>query len=367
MKALSANERRVLAHLRRNGAASKPELASPEGLGCGWATATKLVDGLLDKGFLEPVGTRPRQGRYGRNARIFQLSARRHGALGIDVEWQTTTTVFTSLDGTLRQRFETPTPALGTQASLVRFFVRVARDALARKPGDFEVGGVGIGTPPPARPGRPPGQVYARLGEAVSAALDLPCAVENNIASYGDSLRAGEGLADFVLIAIRTGVGGCIVLNDQLHRGMGHAGELGHLRANGTRRCACGRAGCLEAEIGLEALAAVFTEHGGAPGRDPRDLFRLRDAAAATTQRHLAGHLAGAFRNLQAALDPPLFLVAGPFGPAGRALAGLVTQAEPRLRGRVRYVDLRPEGLIQAAAQLFHRRYLGPDAHNPHP
>ncbi len=358
MQELSANERRLLAHLRRAGSAGKPELASPRGLDCGWATATKLVDGLLARGFLEPVGTRPRPGRYGRNARLYRLAAQRHGALGIDVEWHATTAVFTALDGSPRLRLELQTPAIGSLAALARFLVRTARAALERQPGGFEVDGIGIGTVMPGRLGRLPRQAYAGLAAQVSGALALPCAVENNIASYGDFLRLERGLPDFALIAIRTGVGGCVVLDNALRRGLGHAGELGHLQSAGTRRCACGRTGCLEAEIGLEALAACYAAHGGAPGRDPCDLFRLQDPAADATRRHLARHLAGAFRGLAAALDPPLLLVAGRFGSEGRELPGLVAREEPLLRGRIRYVDLRPEDLIQAAAQLFHRRFF---------
>ena len=61
------------------------------------------------------------------------------------------------------------------------------------------------------------------------------------------------------VLAIGTGIGGGLVVNGQLHLGIGGtAGELGHMTIdyNGPR-CGCGNYGCLEAYASGPAIAAM--------------------------------------------------------------------------------------------------------------
>ncbi|MCL0092022.1 ROK family protein [Dehalococcoidales bacterium] len=61
-------------------------------------------------------------------------------------------------------------------------------------------------------------------------------------------LGAGRGVNNLILLTLGTGIGGGIIINDQLYHGpCGSAGEIGHMTidANGPR-CKCGNIGCLE-------------------------------------------------------------------------------------------------------------------------
>jgi glucokinase len=70
---------------------------------------------------------------------------------------------------------------------------------------------------------------------------------------------AGRGVDTVAVFAIGTGIGGGLVINGQLHLGIGGTGgELGHttIDFNGPR-CGCGNYGCLEAYASGPAIAAA--------------------------------------------------------------------------------------------------------------
>lgn len=114
------------------------------------------------------------------------------------------------------------------------------------------------------------------------------------MATLGEHVFGGHGGTDLMVLTLGTGIGGGIVLNDQLVLGrFGGAGEIGHqtLDANGPH-CTCGNRGCLETLAGGPALAAAGAElmrHGKAPrlqvltGGDPSLVNPRRMAEAART------------------------------------------------------------------------------------
>lgn len=80
---------------------------------------------------------------------------------------------------------------------------------------------------------------------------NIPFIIDNdaNCATIGEGwIGAAENVDSFCCLTIGTGIGGGIVLNGELWRGLdGMAGELGHIIIdyNGPR-CGCGGKGCLE-------------------------------------------------------------------------------------------------------------------------
>lgn len=89
------------------------------------------------------------------------------------------------------------------------------------------------------------------MARMISEALNLKAVLTNdaNAAAYGEmTYGAANGMKDFILVTLGTGVGSGFVANGALIYGHdGFAGELGHVIAvrNG-RKCGCGRNGCLE-------------------------------------------------------------------------------------------------------------------------
>ena len=97
---------------------------------------------------------------------------------------------------------------------------------------------------------------------ALTRALGTPKITLGNdghVATLGERyFGAGRLFKDFMGLFIGTGVGGGLVLDGKLRTGRGATGDIGHTLAivNG-RRCACGRAGCLEAYAAASQIDAA--------------------------------------------------------------------------------------------------------------
>lgn len=134
-----------------------------------------------------------------------------------------------------------------------------------------DVAGIGVGVPGvldlekgetlflPNLPGTWP---HVPLRDVLQQATGLPVALLNDVRSitFGEwRFGAGQGVDTVAVLAIGTGIGGGLVINGQLHLGIGGtAGELGHMVIdfNGPR-CGCGNYGCLEAFASGPAIAAM--------------------------------------------------------------------------------------------------------------
>ena len=134
-----------------------------------------------------------------------------------------------------------------------------------------DIGGVGIGVPGvldletgetlflPNLPGTWP---HVPLRDTIMKLTGLSTALLNDVRSitYGEwRFGAGQGVDTMAVFAVGTGIGGGLVINGQLHLGLGGtAGELGHttIDFNGPR-CGCGNYGCLEAYASGPAISAM--------------------------------------------------------------------------------------------------------------
>ena len=100
------------------------------------------------------------------------------------------------------------------------------------------------------------------LGELISRDIGIPVRLINDVraTTFGEwKYGAGKGAKNMICFAVGTGVGGGVVVNDQLVMNFnGTTGELGHMiiDPNGPE-CGCGNHGCLEAYASGPALAAM--------------------------------------------------------------------------------------------------------------
>lgn len=229
-------------------------------------------------------------------------------------------------------------PGLVTRAGVLRAAPNL--DGVA----DFEVGRL----------------VGDRLGCPVSVDNDATCAT---VAEW--QLGAGVGTDNMMLVTLGTGIGGGIVANAALQRGMnGFAGEFGHMvvHPNGPR-CPCGRRGCWEryasgsglAMLAREAatgrrLQAVVERAGGDPqnvrGEHVQAAARDGDDDALAVIDDFGRWVALGLSNLTNAFDPEMFVLGG-----GLA-AGAELYLEPITRwyGELLYQPhLRPSPRIEFA------------------
>ncbi|MDR1005844.1 MAG: ROK family protein [Bacteroidales bacterium] len=85
-----------------------------------------------------------------------------------------------------------------------------------------------------------------------------------NAAAMGEMIygKARNGVTDFIMITLGTGVGSGIVVNGQVVYGFsGMAGEIGHTFVKeGGRKCKCGRSGCLEQYASSQGILLTAKE-----------------------------------------------------------------------------------------------------------
>ena len=92
----------------------------------------------------------------------------------------------------------------------------------------------------------------------------IACENDVNACAVGEiTFGLGRQYSDFIWMTVSTGVGGAVVADHQLVRGMnGFAGELGHLKVeyDHPQPCPCGQKGCLEAHGSGTALNHLMRE-----------------------------------------------------------------------------------------------------------
>ena len=133
------------------------------------------------------------------------------------------------------------------------------------------ISALGICTPGPVdhqsgmllEPPNLPGLHHTPLRDALGERLGLPVILEHDAkaSALGEyHYGAGRGERSMVFIVLGTGVGGAIILDGRLHRGMSNsAGEIGHITLDREGDlCACGRRGCVETYASGPALARRY-------------------------------------------------------------------------------------------------------------
>lgn len=112
----------------------------------------------------------------------------------------------------------------------------------------------------------------APLLPTLMARFGLPGVLLNdaNVAALGEYWAgAGRGARTLIYVTVGTGVGGGIIINGRLHRGVGLlAGEIGHqaIDVNGPV-CYCGARGCLEMFAAAPAIERFARERATGAGR----------------------------------------------------------------------------------------------------
>ncbi|ADY52363.1 ROK family protein [Pseudopedobacter saltans DSM 12145] len=104
-----------------------------------------------------------------------------------------------------------------------------------------------------------PGFINYPLGDVISKSTGLLVVVDNdaNMMAWGEkNYGAGRNATDAVFLTIGTGIGGSLIVNNELYGGYQNQGaEMGHVIINfNGKTCSCGSKGCLEAYASTSAL-----------------------------------------------------------------------------------------------------------------
>lgn len=177
------------------------------------------------------------------------------------------------------------------------------------------------------------------LRRMVAEALGLPTCIENdaNAAAYGEYMvGAARGATNTVVLTIGTGIGGGIILNGDLYRGGGFAGEVGHttIERDGDP-CPCGNAGCLERlanaeavvrsvrrllDEGRESVLVVTGATTALTAKEVGEAAAAGDAVATEALEQVGRALGAGLANLVLILDPDVIVIGGGVAAAGEPL-----------------------------------------------
>lgn len=213
-----------------------------------------------------------------------------------------------------------------------------------------------------------------RRGHPVFVDNDATCAT---VAEW--QLGAARGTDNMILVTLGTGIGGGLVANGALLRGVnGFAGEFGHMVVDPDGpRCPCGRRGCWEryasgsglAMLAREAATARRLHHvvqhaGGDPqavrGEHVQAAARDGDVEALAVIDDFGRWVALGLSNLTNAFDPQMFVLGGGLAagadlyldPIVRWFGELLYQPHLRPMPRVEFAHFGPLAGAAGAALL---------------
>jgi glucokinase len=168
-----------------------------------------------------------------------------------------------------------------------------------------------------------------RLAAALTEQLGLPAILENdaNAAAVGEMWQgAAVGCKTIICVTLGTGVGGGIILDGKLWRGVdGSAAEIGHMCVDpfGGVACTCGSRGCLEVFASATAIVRMMNE--ASPrypdsvlqGREDRTAEMIFEAGqqgdelALEIFRRMGVYLGIGLANLINILNPEIIVIGG--------------------------------------------------------
>jgi glucokinase len=192
-----------------------------------------------------------------------------HYVIGIDIGGTNIKIGLVDKKGLVRARGHLSTKDfIHSKTKLIEAIVLGCQDIL-KKYGikKSQVSGIGIGLPGLVNTKKSlvysltniPGWKNVPLKKIIEKKIKIPTFIDNdvNVMTLAEwKYGAGRGMKNMVCITIGTGLGGGLVINNQLYRGEGFAaGELGHIPINEKgQKCNCGGWGCLETYAGNRYL-----------------------------------------------------------------------------------------------------------------
>jgi predicted NBD/HSP70 family sugar kinase len=326
------NTARVFHALREHPGSSQRSLGVLTGLDA--STISSVIAGLEAERIVRRLGGR-RSGLAGRPEALLQIDPDGGVLVGVAIEAGCIRLVACGLDGARRAALQVPTGST-VEAALGNLQHGVETLLAEMGLGWGQVRGIGVGqhglVDQTGHLVLAPrlGWRDVPMGAKLRALFPVPVHIENDtkaVALAEHLFGACRGVDDFVVVHGGSGIGGALYLQGALYRGVGLAGEVGHMKivAHG-QLCGCGGRGCLEAYISEPAIRARLADR----GRRLASTAAVARAAPGDTViqevLHEAGGMLGlALANLANLLNPRRIVLAG-------SLAGLSAGLLPAAR-----------------------------------
>ncbi|MEH7111918.1 ROK family glucokinase [Neobacillus niacini] len=276
--------------------------------------------------------------------------------VGVDLGGTTTKLAFINMKGDILHKWEIPTDNSNEGQNITINIAKAIDHKLVElKELKSKLIGIGMGAPGPVDYETGIIRNVVNLGwkdnfplqESLQTLTDLPVVIENdaNCAALGEMWNgAGKGANDLVCVTLGTGVGGGVIANGNIVRGInGAAGEIGHITSIpfGGAPCNCGKTGCLEtvaSATGVVRLAMsellkadahgqlskLFVANGLVTAKDVFDSARNGDDLAIKILDEVTFHLGFVLANIANTLNPEKIVLGGGVSKAGDILLDAV-------------------------------------------
>lgn len=237
--------------------------------------------------------------------------------------------------GEIVHRSKEPTPS-GDRKKLIDAISRTAGSCISGVPGGTGVSAFGVAVPATVnsrdgialRSPQLPELNEFPFAEYFSKELGIPVVLENDAsaAALGEHrFGASRGVRNCVHVTLGTGVGGGLIIEGELYRGIdGTAGEIGHVAVEPDGHpCGCGSRGCLEqysSAIGIRRLVPELSSRfPGSPLSGDPDITPLKvyeagiagDELSIEVLRVFGTYLGIALGGLVNVLNPEAIVIGG--------------------------------------------------------
>lgn len=275
--------------------------------------------------------------------------------IGVDVGGTSVKLGLFEVTGELLKKWEIPTRKEEQGKYIIGDIAdSILHQVLAQENISFnEIEGVGMGVPGPVMPDghvevcvnlgwkdKYPAQELSELLEG----LPVKCGNDANVAALGEMWQGGgKGYTDIVMITLGTGVGGGVIIDEQIITGKhGLGGEIGHIHVRDEEKehCNCGGVGCLEQVASATGIArearrkmascdtpSILREAGdNVSAKDVLDAAKEGDVLALEVME-VVGHFLGvALASLALTVDPQMFVIGGGVSKAGQYLVEVINR-----------------------------------------
>ncbi|MCX6081003.1 MAG: ROK family transcriptional regulator [Chloroflexi bacterium] len=232
----SINRSAILNLIRLNSPITRAQISRE--LDISLPTVMRIVEILVDEDLVRYVGNNESSG--GRPASLLEFNGQAYAVVGIDLGGSKMYGAVADLSGNIQYEISIPTNSIGVDHSLELLIDLIEKLLDAPRPAGQIIRGIGLGLP---------GVTLSREGIVTWVPSlgwrDLPIRdilkerfgysvfTENdvNLIALGElNFGAGKGVHNLVCIAVGTGIGAGIIINQALYRGFNQAsGEIGYL------------------------------------------------------------------------------------------------------------------------------------------
>ena len=366
------NAREILALLRSHSPCSRADLVRMSGLSA--PTVSSVVDYLERKHLVNQLG--PGSSSGGRRPDMLAFNSNYGYVAGVDLGGSTVRLALADLDGKIVARWTVSTRGNQTPEKIVAMIhsgllnllqqAQLPRSKLRAiglgAPGITDVhAGIVLSAPHLS------GWHMVPVRQMLQSKLKVPAVVENdvNAAAIGEHWSgSAKGVSSFVFLALGTGIGAGIYINDHLYHGSGWAaGEVGYLLVPGERfsPILLKEPGSLEKTLGGNAIERAWRRLTGDNGQrhlkvtEIFDLATRGNANARKLLRSSAHALASAVTDISLLLNTSLIVLGGAIGtsePLVKATREILEKndfARPRLEISTLGADAQLHGTVRLA------------------